>query len=529
LRRTKTLRLFRTTSGPPLGNVDRLRARVGSGLAECLAEGTSLENSRSAAPNRYAEMNERLSALNGIGAGAIVLLIALSLWGDWTALLVVALTQVPLIAFNVWVNLVYLPRRGRRAEVVRLFVNLAASVLVNRLAGWPMPAWLWLPYVALAFDHLDRAVAQRALFGFCAVQSAVALYDGVDWVYPLSATVFAIFASEISRLRHGVMRGMLRNSDEQRLALEQAHHSLNQAHEQLMTETRAREAAESELRQAHKLEAVGRLAAGVAHEINTPVQFVGDSLQFLAETSHEVFGVVEKLKSVESCVLEGRPALEAARAAHAAAEAADLAYAVENVPHALERMREGLARVGTIVRSMKEFAHPDRREMDAVDLNHGLETTLVIAKHEYKYVADLVTDFGELPPVVCHAGDVNQALLNVIVNAAHAIADVVGGSGRRGCITIRTRRDGDDVEVSVSDTGAGIPAEIRERVFEPFFTTKEVGRGSGQGLAIARAVIVKTHGGELTFDTEPGQGTTFRIRLPIEGAAARARRRPVAA
>jgi signal transduction histidine kinase len=166
---------------------------------------------------------------------------------------------------------------------------------------------------------------------------------------------------------------------------------------------------------------------------------------------------------------------------------------------------------------MRTFAHPDHREMAPADINHAIDTTLTIARNEYKYVADVETRFGELPPVRCYLGDVNQAILNVVVNAGHAIADVVHGSDRRGTITVRTSVEGDHVVIAIGDTGGGIPLAIRERIFDPFFTTKEVGKGTGQGLAITRSVIVTRHGGTLAFESELGKGTTFFLRLPIAG------------
>ena len=169
---------------------------------------------------------------------------------------------------------------------------------------------------------------------------------------------------------------------------------------------------------------------------------------------------------------------------------------------------------------MKEFAHPDQKEMTPVDLNRAITSTLVIARNEYKYVADVETDLGDIPRVTCRAGDVNQAVLNIIVNAAHAIGAVVAGSDRKGRIGVRTRQVDDSVVISISDTGGGIPEAIRERIFEPFFTTKEIGKGTGQGLSIARAVIRDQHHGDLTFETAAA-GTTFFLRLPIEQTAGR--------
>lgn len=278
---------------------------------------------------------------------------------------------------------------------------------------------------------------------------------------------------------------------------------------------------ELDLQQAQKLESIGRLAAGIAHEINTPVQFVNDSLHFVRDG----VGGLQALLAAYRGVLEadGPEAVAAARAAaRRADDETDGAYLLEQVPEAIALSLDGLERVTRIVRSMKEFAHPDGSSMTSVDLNRAVESTLTVARHEYRYVADVVTDFEPLPPVTCHAGEVNQAILNILVNAAHAIADRVRGTGARGRITVRTRREDGQVRVSITDTGGGIPEALGARVFEPFFTTKGVGRGSGQGLAIARAVVVDKHGGDLRFETTPGEGTTFHLRLPVAGRAAAA-------
>ena len=255
---------------------------------------------------------------------------------------------------------------------------------------------------------------------------------------------------------------------------------------------------ERELAQAQKLESVGRLAAGMAHEINTPLQFISDSVHFVQESVRDMLIVIAKY-----------------RAAGEAERSTDLDYVIDNTPKALDNALEGIERVTTIVRSMKEFAHPDRQEKALVDLNRAIRSTMAIANDEYRDVAELETEFGELPPVLCHAGEIKQAILNLLVNAAHAIADVVKDDRSKGRLTVRTCLDGAEVEISISDTGAGIPVEISEKVFDPFFTTKEVGKGTGQGLAIARSVVVNRHGGSLHFETESGKGTTFYIRLPV--------------
>ena len=180
-------------------------------------------------------------------------------------------------------------------------------------------------------------------------------------------------------------------------------------------------------------------------------------------------------------------------------------------------MVDGIGRVAAIVRAMKEFSHVDRSaEKTPADLNKALESTLVVARNELKYVADVEVDYGELPLVVCHLGDLNQVFLNLLINAAHAIRQVVGdGSGGKGKIVITTRQDQNFVEIAIQDSGTGIPEEIQSRIFEPFFTTKPVGQGTGQGLALAHTIIVRKHGGRIWFETVLGKGTTFFIRMPI--------------
>jgi signal transduction histidine kinase len=302
---------------------------------------------------------------------------------------------------------------------------------------------------------------------------------------------------------------------------------LFEANAVLHTEMAARSKAELELRHAQKLEAVGRLSAGIAHEINTPVQFVSDSISFVTGASDDLLGLVERYRAAIQWVRAGAPAdqlITAVTALEGAEQAADFDYIVAEIPNALALARDGLDRVRDIIRSMKTFAHNDQHMRDS-DLNQAILSTLTIAHHEYKYVADVDTDLGELPPVFCHAGEVNQVVLNLLVNAAHAITDTQGDGGARGRIGVRTSVDGDDVVIAISDTGGGIPDDIQSRIFEPFFTTKGADRGTGQGLAIARTVVAEKHGGTLTFTTERGKGTTFFIRLPIRGKQAE----PVAA
>ncbi len=194
---------------------------------------------------------------------------------------------------------------------------------------------------------------------------------------------------------------------------------------------------------------------------------------------------------------------------------ADLDFVMQEVPKACTRALEGSERVGVIVRAMKDFAHPGDGQKKGLDINTALTNTLTVAKNEWKFVADVVEDFGDIPIVHCLPGDINQVFLNIIVNAAHAIGDVVGNSGNKGTITVATREERGNVVITIRDTGAGILPENREKIFDPFFTTKEVGRGTGQGLAIVHDIIVERHGGTIDFESEMGKGTTFTIILPL--------------
>jgi signal transduction histidine kinase len=281
---------------------------------------------------------------------------------------------------------------------------------------------------------------------------------------------------------------------------------------------------EIDLAQARKLESVGQLAAGIAHEINTPTQFIGDNTRFLKESFGSVLGLVGRYRECQARASQSgtlNPAILADL--EEVAVAADLDYLTGEIPKAIDQSLEGIERVSRIVRAMKDFSHPDETEKAETDINRALETTSIVSRNEWKYVAELETEFeANLPPAPCYAGQINQVFLNLIVNAAQAIAARVGSSGEKGVIRISTRRVEGGVEIRVSDTGTGIPEAVRPRMFEPFFTTKEVGKGTGQGLAMSRQIVVKGHGGTITFETETGKGTTFVVWLP--GAAENAER-----
>jgi signal transduction histidine kinase len=266
-----------------------------------------------------------------------------------------------------------------------------------------------------------------------------------------------------------------------------------------------------------KMEAVGRLAAGIAHELNTPIQFIGDNVHFLDEACRDLLAACEQIAAISASLT----AETAAPAVREVLHDADLDYLREEIPRAVEQTLDGVERVARIVRAMKAFGHPEDREQRAFDLNQAIRSALTVARNELKYVADVETELGELPPVRCFPSDVNQVLLNLLLNAAEAIEeqpDVASGAAR-GTIRVRTWRDGPDAVVEVSDTGPGVPPELRSRIFEPFFTTKEVGKGTGQGLALVHGVVTENHGGSVTLASVPGAGATFVVRLPIAGLA----------
>jgi signal transduction histidine kinase len=411
-------------------------------------------------------------------------LAAISMWqlaaGSAPLGMVIALWAVP--AVNISWSLITKHRDRSRADFVRglACVPLAAYIYVAEPDG--ILRHMWLPALMLSVAVcLSVGIGTRRSRGGILIAClyggglAVASLFTTDQLDPLAfrdafglvlvGSILSIVASY-----RGTTLGRLTDSLE------------------------ARRLIEAELVHAQKLESVGRLAAGIAHEINTPVQFVNDSLHFVREAVDDLFVLVAHPTTVEI----------------------DLPYLTEEVPKALARAHDGLGRVALIVRSMRQFAHPGG-ELQAIDLNDAIAATLVVARNEYKYVADLETEFGALPPVECLPGELNQVVLNIVVNAAHAIAEVVGTSGARGTLHVATRRVGDDVVIAIRDTGAGIPETIRHRIFDPFFTTKEIGKGTGQGLAIARSVVVDKHHGKLTFESEIGRGTTFTIQVPLAG------------
>ena len=457
-------------------------------------------------------ITNRLNKLNAIGGGVIALLTLATTWGRWHTFTVVLGVQTVAMVYNFGYNVFFMARMRARGEMLRTVVNAAISLVVCYVADWPVSQWLVLPYLALVSEHSAGRHVVIGIAVVCVIQDMFAFYCHVPWLYPVAFTGLAWFCYEISRTRFGIITSMLADSDAQRTEVERAHARLN-------AEVRAREQIELELRQSQKLEAMGRLAAGVAHEINTPVQFVNDSVQFISEAVRDSEPLVRRYQALGRAAAEFPQLAEEASKLAALEDDIDLDYLLDHVPAAAARSLEGLGRIASIVRSLKEFAHPDSKAVTTIDLNQAIKSTLTIAAHEYKLVADLATRFGELPPISCRAGEINQVVLNLVVNASHAIADVVAKTGVRGKIGVATRLDGDQVIIEISDTGTGIPSALHQQIFEPFFTTKSVGKGTGQGLAIARTVVEK-HGGKLTFDTMVDQGTTFCISLPLSQSAA---------
>lgn len=277
------------------------------------------------------------------------------------------------------------------------------------------------------------------------------------------------------------------------------------------------EKVQQRLAQAQKLESIGELAAGIAHEINTPIQYVGDNTRFVQTACEDLVGVLESCQSLIAALDQAGDIDKAKDVLQSALDDADIEYLLEEIPSAIIQALDGVERVTNIVRAMKEFAHPGVSEMAMTDLSHAIQNTAMVARNEWKYVAELVTDFdANLPPVACLPGELNQVVLNMIVNSAHAIADSLGESPeQKGAITITTRLATPFAEIRIADTGNGIAESDIERIFAPFFTTKAAGKGTGQGLAIAHAVIVEKHGGTIHVESRLGKGTTFVVRIPL--------------
>jgi signal transduction histidine kinase len=434
------------------------------------------------------ELRRQLFTVHTPGWAMITVLTVIATWGDWDKVLVIAAGELLLVPFNVLASLRLRAILGpARTELLRVAGNVIGLVVIAHLIGWPLPVWFRLTFVALAFDHHGRRTSVAAFAAFCAIYDVAALVDGVGWTTPAFFTAIAVYGSRVSHIRTRAIRTVLRRSAEMEL----------------------------ELRQAQKLEAVGRLAAGIAHEINTPAQFVGDNVQFSRDACGDLLTLIDTYRDALAAIAAGGVVAAATAGVARAEDDADLPYLREHLAESFDHTLEGVGRIAAIVRSVKTFAHP-AHALAPVDLNEAIRSTLIVARGGTKDAADVVTELGAIPLVTVNGGEINQVILNLVINAADAIASAGRG---RGTITVRTWATDDEVIASVSDDGTGIPDAVADRIFDPFFTTKEVGHGTGQGLAIASSVARK-HGGTLGFTTELGVGTTFTLRLPAGAAPA---------
>lgn len=278
-----------------------------------------------------------------------------------------------------------------------------------------------------------------------------------------------------------------------------------------------RDIMEVRLRQAQKMESLGQLSAGIAHEINSPTQFLGDSLHFLQHSFGDVVQLMEQYEQLR-CAAESQHLLQHERALiHDVMTPTEKAFLLREIPRSLERALKGIQRITDIVWAMKEFSHPGTTEPVAADLNKAVKNAVLVAKNEWKYVAEMQLELSEtLPLVQCVPGEINQALLNLIINAAHAVKEKRSDDkGAKGVIHIQTRVEEDVAVIDIADSGCGIPVDIQSRIFDPFFTTKDVGKGTGQGLTIVYNIIVHTHRGKISFESEAHAGTVFHVMLPL--------------
>jgi len=348
--------------------------------------------------------------------------------------------------------------------------------------------------------------------------------DSIE-VVPLSAGAFCLLLTAL------LLQSMVSSNNRTRIiesTVAERTLALVEANKALETQMRERERAERQrvelersLAQIQKMDSLGTLAGGIAHEINTPVQYVGENLEYL----REAFGTLGQLVSRHQALAdEASDDIDLERelmAIRAFLAAGDVEHLRREIPAAITESQEGIERISQIVRAIREFSHPDTEEKTAADINHLIATTLTVARNQIKYVAEVATDFDDsLPPVPCLPGELQQVILNLLVNAAHAIEDK--GGNDKGRIDVTTKALDHYVEIRVSDTGSGIRKSNLAKIFDPFFTTKEPGKGTGQGLAISHTIITKKHGGTISVDSRPGAGTTFVIRLPVTAPAAEA-------
>tara|TARA_Y100000588_G_scaffold386312_1_gene481601 strand:- start:1009 stop:2667 length:1659 start_codon:yes stop_codon:yes gene_type:complete len=374
--------------------------------------------------------------------------------------------------------------KNRKEDLDARWIDLEQSRTEARIFSW-IAVFLYFGITAFLAWRTYRSLAQPIQ----ALENAASnsLDEGKPFI--LAETGPAEIRSLTRRLRvlvHGL---------EEQVA--QRTHALRTKAHQLEEEIMQRKHLETQLVHAQKMEAVGQLAAGIAHEINSPSQFVNDNVMFLKDAVNELLAAVSGEGEIP--------------------DAKEIEFLRDNAPESVDQALQGMERITTIVKSMKNFAYRDAAsEKRPQNLNQAIEATAVVATNEWKYHAELKTDLDpNLPFVPCNIGEINQVVLNLIVNAAHAIRDSDSKDGK-GLITVSTRQYDQYVVITIQDNGGGIPEHVQGKIFEPFFTTKEVGVGTGQGLAIAHNVITKSHQGHIWFETEQGKGTTFFIRLSLD-------------
>ncbi len=273
-----------------------------------------------------------------------------------------------------------------------------------------------------------------------------------------------------------------------------------------------------ELDRTQMIQNLGRLAAGIAHEINTPIQYIGDNIRFFSDSFGQFSELLDHYSRLSEAAVSGKIDDELLDKISSAQERSDIEFLIEEVPQAVEQTLDGINHVAKLVSAMRDFSHVDERRKMPSDLNKAIDNSIVISHNELKYVADVKRELDvSIPSVCCCVDDINQVLLNLLINSAHSIEEKLASSeDKRGLVTVKSWAEGTDVLISVTDTGAGIEQKLQERIFDPFFTTKGAGKGTGQGLAFVRSAIVEKHGGKLELQSEEGLGTTFTIRLPIE-------------
>jgi signal transduction histidine kinase len=264
--------------------------------------------------------------------------------------------------------------------------------------------------------------------------------------------------------------------------------------------------AQEQLVQSEKLASIGQLAAGVAHEINNPIGYIFSNFGTLESYMASLFDMLNAYQEAESSICS--PAV--LNNVRAVRERIELDFLKDDIAALMSESKEGIVRVRKIVQDLKDFSRVDaHQEWHWVNIHHGIDSTLNIVGNEVKYKADVIKEYGDIPEIECLPTQINQVVMNIVVNAAHAV------SGPRGKITIRTGTEGDNISIEISDNGAGIPKEILSRIFDPFFTTKPIGSGTGLGLSLSYGIIQK-HNGRIEVESEPNRGTTFRITLPIQ-------------